>query len=655
MAALAPVLLLALGPVRGQDVAAICKEVDVAQAPWCNASLPFRDRARAIVRNLTDEEKSGLFNSGAAPIPRIRWPGYNWWMEALHGVARQGLATSWPQVIGVGATFDEELWWQLGNMTSTEGRGKAGGVGHTYWAPVVNIFRDPRWGRGQESPGEDPVLTSKFGAMYISGLQGDHPKYLKVSACLKHFSAYSQETDREGMGAVVTAQDMNDTYLPAFMAGIQQGRASGIMCSYNGETYGYGLLGNGTQGGAIPSCANRYTMTDLARDSWGFRGYIVSDCYAVNRVLDRHHYANNLTEVLNATLGAGMDLECGNILVASNMLDFYKISAPAARASLDASLERLFEVQLRLGWADPPAAVPWSDYGEEVVDTAEHRALAKTAADRSLVLLKNEGSVLPFVERRVRTVAMIGPHANATAAMQGNYAGTAPFLIPPCEGVAQHAAVLCVAPVTCTVASGSGPDCWDDAARTAVADADAVVLALGLDAATQEFEGHDRADLLLPVGQRQLLASASAAARAHGKPLVVVLLSGSAVDLGPDGQEVDAVLWCGYPGQAGGLSIGDALFGATNAFGRLPMTWYDNSFTKAVRLDDYAMRPNASRDYPGRTHRFYTGNPLYRFGHGLRYTSFDRSLVLDATADLGAGAGAGAEVGGGVEHEGAVE
>jgi len=613
----------------GPQPAAVCEPEDAKHAPWCNASLSFQRRAEALVANLTLNEKVGLFLNSASAIPRIHWPAYQWWSEALHGVARLGLATSWPQVIGIGATFSKDLFWQLGNMTSAEARGKAGGMGHTYWAPNINIFRDPRWGRGQETPGEDPALTSEYAARFLAGMQGADLRFLKVSACLKHFSAYSQETNREGVGVAVTAQDMEDTYLPAFKAGVQRGRASCIMCSYNAETYGAGIFGVGAQGGAIPSCANQFTMTELGRKTWGFDGYIVSDCYAANRVQDRHHYTNRTHDTINATLSAGMDLECGNTLSSANMADWYR-SGPEAERLADAALRRLFAVQLRLGWADPPAEVPWSGYGGEVVDTLGHRALAKRAAAESLVLLENRGSALPLSSERVRMLAVLGPHANATTAMQGNYAGTAPFLISPCEGLGRHTAVDCVVPAGCAVSAGN---CWNEVTADAVASSDAVVIVVGLDQ-SQEREGVDRRDLLLPGEQRQLLSTAAEAAR--GKPLVVVVMSGSAVDVrfAKDDRRIDGLLWCGYPGQAGGEAIAEALFGITNSFGKLPMTWYDNNYTRAVGLEDYAMRPNRSRGYPGRTHRFYTGTPVYRFGDGLSYTRFEHSMGLSAVAPL---------------------
>jgi beta-glucosidase len=257
--------------------------------PWCDTSKNFSARAQLLVASLTPDEKSGLFASKMSAIPRIFWPEYNWWSEALHGVARDGVATSFPQIGLVGSSLNRSLWHAIADATSTEGRGKNNGLlgglyqGLTFWAPNVNIFRDPRWGRGQETPGEDPLLNAEYAVQFISGMQGDESSgYLKVSACLKHYAAYSAETGRESFAAVVTAQDMEDSYLPAFQAGVERGKASGLMCSYNAETYGYGVNADeshrpGVQGGAIPSCANKFLMNDLVRGDWGFDGYITSD------------------------------------------------------------------------------------------------------------------------------------------------------------------------------------------------------------------------------------------------------------------------------------------------------------------------------------------------------------------------------------------
>merc|ERR1712166_903050 len=258
---------------------------------WCDHTKGMEERVDSLVANLTNDEKSVLFVNGAGAVPRIGWPAYQWWSEALHGVARDGVATSFPQICGVAASYNRSLWHMIGDATSTEGRGKnqeySGQMYHglTFWAPNVNIFRDPRWGRGQETPGEDPTLNGEYAIEFVHGMQGDQSSgFLKTSACLKHYAAYSEEQGRNSFAAVVTAQDMEDTYLPAFEAGITKGNASGLMCSYNAETYGNGGdfgPGSAAQHGAIPSCANKGLLNDLIRDKWGFDGYVTSDCGAV--------------------------------------------------------------------------------------------------------------------------------------------------------------------------------------------------------------------------------------------------------------------------------------------------------------------------------------------------------------------------------------
>jgi len=600
--------------------------------PWCDHTKPLEERVDAIVAGLTADEKSALFRNQVGSIERIQWPRYNWWSEALHGVARDGLGTSFPQIIGVASSLNRSLWLALGELTSTEGRGKNNDLrgeiyqGLTFWAPNVNIFRDPRWGRGQETPGEDPSINGEYAVHYVQGLQGNDAKYLKTSACLKHYAAYSEEQDRTSFAAVVTKQDMEDTYLPAFEAGVTRGNASSIMCSYNAETYGYGIDGEGTQGGAIPSCANKGLLNDLAREKWGFNGYITSDCGAVYGVQNKHNYTSNPDETASAVLSAGMDTNCGNFLSEAVMLPIVTDETHGGAQLVDEALKNLFRVQFRLGFADPPSAVPWSTYGSDRVDTAAHRALAREAADQSLVLLQNDGA-LPLKAGLKLLVA--GRNAAATGNMQGNYFGTAPFLVSPKEGLAKRAAV--------TYMSGNDTS----AAAAAVADVDAVVLVVGLTSEgvrpNDESEGHDRGSLRLPTedGDQEALITKVAAA-AKGKPVIVVVMSGGPVDMqfAKENSAVNAIMWCGYPGQSGGDAISDAIFGITNRFGKLTQTWYPESFVSAVGLKDMGMRPNATTGNPGRSYRFYPGPTVFGFGDGLTYTNFDYKLQV--TTMLGA-------------------
>jgi len=595
--------------------------------PWCDHTKPIDARVASLVANLTISEKSGLFVNKAAGVPRIGWPKYNWWSEALHGVARDGVATSFAQIGLIGASYNRTLWNKIGDVTATEGRGMNNGLrgglhqGLTFWAPNINIFRDPRWGRGQETPGEDPHMNGEYAAAFVPGMQGNESSgYLKVSACLKHFAAYSEEQDRHSFPAMVTSQDMEDSYLPAFQAGVEKAHPSGLMCSYNAESFGEGLYGTGTQGGAIPSCANKGILNDLARDQWHFDGYITSDCAAVADVQEHHHYTSNQTDTVMATLDAGMDSDCGVYMSASVMSRLMQQDRKTLAAA-DHALQNLFKVQFRLGMADPPELVPWSGYGPSVVNTPEHQRLAKEASDQSIVLLKNAKQSLPLSQKAGLKIAVLGRNAKATTNMQGNYFGTAPYLVSPAQGLAAYG----------TVSAYDGSSSQE--ALGLVVDADAVVLVVGLTSEAEkspdEAEGHDRTSLLLPGSQNQLVAQVAAAARKKNVPVVMVIMSGGPVDVSAakGNPDVGAILWCGYPGQSGGSSIADVIFGKVNPSGRLSMTWYPEEFTKQVALKDMGMRPNATTGNPGRTYRFYTRTPVFHFGEGLSYTSFHHNLI----------------------------
>eukprot|EP00937_MAST-01D_sp_MAST-1D-sp2_P005234 g5234.t1 len=607
-------------------------------------------RADALVANLTDDELSWLLldNVGKG-IERIGWP-------ALHGVARDGVATSFPQIIGVASSLNRSLWTAVGDATSTEGRGKNNELtgqlyqGLTFWAPNVNIFRDPRWGRGQETPGEDPTVNSEYAAAFVQGMQGTHPKYLKVSACLKHFAAYSEETSRDSFAANVTAQDMEppprhsltpgrsrafsslrtlqDTYLPAFQSGVEKGNASGIMCSYNAETFGYGIDGKGSQGGAIPSCANKGLLNDLARGTWGFDGYVTSDCAGVQDVEQQHHYTSGPDDTARAVLTAGMDTNCGGFMMPSVTLPLLRDTSTGGRALVTDAAKHLFKVQLRLGFADPPSLVPWAQYGQEKVNTAAHQALALEAAEQSFVLLKNTRGTLPLKPSKSLKVLVSGRSAKATTNMQGNYFGTAPFLVSPVDGLAKHAQVV----------YDDGSDASSAAAK--VAGVDAVVLVVGLNSEGQqpsdEAEGLDRSTLKLPSSwggdQDALIAAVSAAATQAPTPTPVVLciMSGGPVDVSAaiNSTGVGGIMWVGYPGQSGGDAMARAIFGLSNRFGKLTQTWYPEAFLEQASLFQFGMRPDAATGYPGRSHRFYEGPALFKFGDGLSYTTFERRASL---------------------------
>ena len=517
-------------------------------------------------------------------------------------------------------------------------------------APNLNVFRDPRWGRGQETPGEDPLLTGDYASAFVSAMQSgsrfaapatgtDLPGsnvatsrlgggQLAVSACCKHFDAYSLENwdgvERYGFDALVDAQDLADTYLPAFRECVVTGGASCIMCAYNAV--------NG-----VPMCANKPFLTDLARGAWGFDGYITSDCDAVMNVWDAHNYTQTLTEAVGQVMRAGMDIDCGSAMDVGTMYEALS-EGQVSEHMVDIALRRLLKVQFRLGMFDPAKEQPLRSVPPTAAASASHGHLALDAARQSLVLLKNDDSTLPITvaaggrhvlkaakgaakQVAAPSLAVIGPHGNASSALQSNYFGVAPYLVTPLQGVQGYAP-------SATYAAGCSsvlcPNTTGFAAATALAaKADIVLLFMGLDL-TVEREGQDRVSIALPGMQPQLIDAVIAAAPPTST-VVLILLSGGCVDISAQlaNERIGAVLWAGYPGQEGGTAIADALFVAANGpSGRLTQTWYPASYVNEVSMTDMGMRPNASNSNPGRGYRFFTGTPVLPFGWGLTYSTF---------------------------------
>eukprot|EP00850_Spirogloea_muscicola_P010156 SM000059S18633 [mRNA] locus=s59:270:6483:+ [translate_table: standard] len=574
---------------------------------------------------MTLAEKVSQLGSTSPPVPRLGIAAYQWWNEALHGVAKSPgvsfvgparCATTFPQVIGLAAGFNPVLWNQVGQAVSTEARAmhNLGAAGLTFWAPNLNIFRDPRWGRGQETPGEDPLVASTLkhksedideaSWRHCCVMPGNGGGELKVSACCKHFTAYDLDNwegnTRFTFNAWVTDQDKADTYNLPFKACVQAG-ASSVMCSYNRV--------NG-----VPSCASHEFLTQTVRQQWGFLGYVVSDCGAVNVIKNPHqaNYTETAEGAIAAVLRAGMDIECGTTLQKST-------ESAVAKGFVDAALARGLTVQMRLGMFEGnPQLGTWGAVPAAVLGSPAHRELALTAARQSVVLLLNRQNVLPIAKIQ-KSIAVIGPHADATSAMLGNYEGVACQIVTPAQGLGRSSPIKLVkgcADVACTSPETSQQI---QVAATAAATAAATVLVMGLDA-TQEREGLDRTSLLLPGFQSKLITIVAAAARG---PVILVLLSGGPLDITAHkaNKNIDAILWAGYPGETGGQAIADIIFGAANPVGRLPMTWYPQGFT-AVQMTDMRLRPDRATSYPGRTHRFYTGKVVFPFGYGLSYTSF---------------------------------
>ncbi|TYH50573.1 hypothetical protein E1A91_D10G202600v1 [Gossypium mustelinum] len=592
---------------------------------FCRANLPIHVRARDLIGRLTLAEKIRLLVNNAAAVPRLGIQGYEWWSEALHGVSNVGPgtkfggafpgATSFPQVITTAASFNESLWEQIGRVVSDEARAMYNGgmAGLTYWSPNVNIFRDPRWGRGQETPGEDPVLAGKYAANYVRGLQSPTGIRLKVAACCKHYTAYDLDNwngvDRYHFNARVSKQDLADTYDVPFKSCVVEGKVASVMCSYN-------------QVNGKPTCADPDLLKGTIRGQWGLSGYIVSDCDSVGVMYDTQHFTATPEESAAAAIKAGLDLDCGPFLAIHTDLAVRR--GLLAEADVDLALANTITIQMRLGMFDgEPSAQPYGNLGPRDVCTPAHQQLALEAARQGIVLLKNSGS-LPLSTARHRTVAVIGPNSDVTVTMIGNYAGVACGYTSPLQGISRYARTIHQAgcsDVACDTNNLFG------AAEVAAHEADATVLVMGLDQSI-EAEFRDRVGLLLPGRQQELV---SRVARASRGPTVLVLMSGGPIDVSfaKNDPRVSAIIWAGYPGQAGGTAIADVLFGTTNPGGKLPMTWYPQDYVAKVPMTNMGMRP--SRGYPGRTYRFYKGSVVFPFGHGLSYTSFKHSLALAPT------------------------
>ncbi|KAE8670373.1 putative beta-D-xylosidase 2 [Hibiscus syriacus] len=593
---------------------------------FCRTNLPIHVRVRDLLGRLTLQEKTRLLVNNAIAVPRLGIKGYEWWSEALHGVSNVGPgtkfggsfpgATSFPQVITTAASFNESLWEKIGRVVSDEARAMYNGgmAGLTYWSPNVNIFRDPRWGRGQETPGEDPVLAGKYAANYVRGLQIAVGNRLKVAACCKHYTAYDLDNwkgvDRYHFNARVSKQDLVDTYDVPFKACVVEGKVASVMCSYN-------------QVNGKPTCADPDLLKGTIRGQWHLNGYIVSDCDSVGVMYDTQHFTATPEEAAAATIKAGLDLDCGPFLAVYT--DQAIRRGLLAEADVDMALANTMTVQMRLGMFDgEPSAQPYGRLGPKHVCTPAHKQLALEAARQGIVLLKNSGPLPLSTSHHHRTIAVIGPNSDVTETMIGNYAGVACGYTSPLQGISRYARTIHQAGcsnVACTANNLFG------AAEAAARQADATVLVMGLDQ-SMEAEFRDREGLLLPGHQQELV---SRVARASRGPTVLVLMSGGPIDVSfaKNDRRISAILWAGYPGQAGGAAIADVLFGTTNPGGKLPMTWYPQSYIAKVPMMNMGMRPSGG--YPGRTYRFYKGPVVFPFGHGLSYTHFKQSLAFSPT------------------------
>lgn len=739
--------------------------------PYKDPSLPIEKRVDDLVSRMTLEEKVSQMINAAAPIERLGIPAYDWWNETLHGVARAGYATVFPQAIGLAASWNEDLMRAVGDVASTEARAKhhefarqgdrARYKGLTFWSPNINIFRDPRWGRGQETYGEDPYLTGRLGVAFIKGLQGDDPRYLKVAATAKHYAVHSgPEPERHGFDAVVSARDLEETYLPAFRMAVQEGGVEGIMCAYNRT--------NGE-----PCCAND-KLYSILRERWGFKGHVVSDCGAVDDIYKFHNFARTEAEASARSVKAGTDLSCGgeyrSLVKAVN-------DGLVTEKEIDVALKHLMTTRFRLGMFDPPEMVAYTKIPISINNAPAHQQLALRAARESIVLLKNTAGTLPL-KPGLKTLAVIGPNADASEVLLGNYNGQPVNSVTPLAGIRRKVEekfgsstrVLYALGATLTGSNGAAVptsatpggfkgeyfnnkelqgtpvlvrndqqvnfdwsrgrpapevnedgfsvrwsgkfvppesgqyeigamaddgvrvyldgrlivDAWTtdqlsqirtvmkpvtleggksydvrieyvENVRNAIAkffwsfsgftekilaeavdtarQADAVVIVVGISPALEGeemtvnvagFRGGDRTDIDLPRAQEDLLK----AVQETGKPMIVVLMNGSAISINSASVAASAILDAWYPGEAGGTAIADVLFGDYNPAGRLPVTFYKGT-DQLPSFEDYNMR--------GRTYRYFTGVPLYPFGYGLSYTQFRYSNLQMGSSVIKAG------------------
>ncbi len=577
--------------------------------------------AKELVSKMTLEEKASQLRYDAPAIKRLDIPTYNWWNEALHGVARAGTATVFPQAIALAAMFDVERMTQIADTIATEGRAKYNAYsgeedrdiykGMTFWSPNINIFRDPRWGRGHETYGEDPFLTGTLGVAFIKGLQGDG-EIMKSAACAKHFAVHSGPEDlRHEFNAEVSAKDLWETYLPAFEMAVQDAEVEAVMGAYNRT--------NGE-----PCCGSYFLMRDILRGKWHFKGHYVSDCWAIRDFHTHHGVTKTAEESAALAIKAGCDVNCGNTYL--HLLQAVQ-SGLLTEAEITTSVERLYTTRFLLGLFDGSEydSIPY-----EVVDCKEHRDLNLAVAKSSIVLLKNDG-VLPLDRQTLKTVGVVGPNADSRLALIGNYHGTASRYTTILEGIQD----ACGEDVRVLYSEGSHmwdkklePLAWDqDRISEAVIVAkhsDVVVCCLGLnelmegeemDQGNQVGSG-DKADLQLPKVQQELLEAVTAV----GKPVILCVMTGSAMDLNFADANNAAVLQVWYPGAEGGKAVADLLFGETSPSGKLPITLYKNC-DNLPDFTDYSMK--------GRTYRFIEEEALYPFGFGLTY---GKVTVTEATA-----------------------
>ncbi|MCK4922393.1 MAG: glycoside hydrolase family 3 C-terminal domain-containing protein [Bacteroidales bacterium] len=597
-------LMIVVSGVSGQD------------RKWFDSDLDTEIRIEALLEAMTLEEKISQMIMNSAAVDRLGVDAYDWWSEALHGVARSGRATVFPQAIGIAATFDPALLQKIGDAVSDEARainnhllsmGREQGryQGLTFWSPNVNIFRDPRWGRGQETYGEDPYLSGALGAAYIKGLQGDDPKYLKVAACAKHFAVHSgPEALRHEFNAIANSKDLRETYLPAFKKCVDAG-VEAVMCAYN-RTNNEGC------------CGSNLLLQDILLGEWGFQGHIVSDCNALKNFHNDHELTSNYAESASLALKSGVNLNCGKTY--DEGLKSAIEQGLVTEQELDDKLKILLRTRFKLGMFDPAEDNPYRNIGTEVINDASKQQLALEAAHKSIVLLKNDNA-LP-IDPNSAFIYMTGPLAGNNLSLVGNYNGINSNLKTIVEGVAGK-----VSPSTrmqfrqgamLTTENLNGMDWFSGQAKNA----DATIVVLGLTLLLEGEEGEsiasphkgDILDMKLPESQLILLRKINKQARIGGKKVITVVCAGMPLDLREVSELSDAVLYAWYPGEKGGEAVADILFGEISPSGKLPIT-FPKSIAQLPDYEDYSMA--------GRTYKYIKESPMYPFGFGLGYVDLE--------------------------------
>jgi beta-glucosidase len=591
----------------------VLSKVSIAQETidYKNENLPLEARVKHLVSQLSLNEKIALLGYNSEAIPRLGIPAYNWWNEALHGVARAGVATVFPQSIAMAATFNDSLIGEAANIISTEARAKYNlaiqkdrhlqYMGLTFWSPNVNIFRDPRWGRGHETYGEDPYLTAKIGTAFVKGMQGNNANFLKTSATAKHYAVHSgPEATRDKFNAIVDEKDLRETYLYAFHSLVDAGVES-VMSAYNGV--------NG-----IPNSINKKLLDTILRKEWGFKGHVVTDCGALYGVADSHKATANNIETAAAAIKAGINLDCSTLLQKDLLEAVHKNLV--TEKEIDQNLSALLKTQFKLGFYNNKKNDPYKNYLSDSLHNDKHIQLARTLAQQSMVLLKNENNLLPLKKDAYSSIMIVGPNATSYDALLGNYHGVSDKAVNFVEGI-----TAAFDPAT-RIEYDLGCDYTDTTkfgGIWAAGNANLTIAVMGLSPVLEgeagdaflSQTGGDKKDIQLPASEVAYLKQLRKSVKT---PIVLVITAGSCVDIASVAPYADAIVFAWYPGEQGGNALADIILGKVSPSGRLPITFY-KSVNDLPDYTSYAMK--------GRTYRYYNGEVAFPFGFGLSYVNFD--------------------------------